>query len=124
MLDVIFRASYVDKRYFRPATVTWRDWLRAAPPRLKWVDVARYLDFRTRLGEVRAPTLVLAGRHDPQMPPACAAELAAGIPGAQLVVFERSGHYPFVEEPESFWAAVGAFLDAGPPAARSLAVAC
>jgi hypothetical protein len=44
-----------------------------------------------------APTLMLAGRWDPQMPPACAVELTGGIPGAQLVVFERSGHYPIRE---------------------------
>jgi len=26
-------------------------------------------------------------------------------------VFERSGHYPFVEEAAAFWAAVNDFLD-------------
>jgi pimeloyl-ACP methyl ester carboxylesterase len=25
-----------------------------------------------------------------------------GIPGSETVVFERSGHYPFVEEAEEF----------------------
>jgi pimeloyl-ACP methyl ester carboxylesterase len=29
-----------------------------------------------------------------------------------LVVFEESGHYPFIEEPGAFWAEVRTFLDA------------
>lgn len=34
-----------------------------------------------------------------------------GIPGAELVVFEDSGHYPKLEEPERFLRVAGAFLD-------------
>jgi pimeloyl-ACP methyl ester carboxylesterase len=37
--------------------------------------------------------------------------MAAAIQGAELVVLERSGHMPFVEETEAYLAAVGAFLD-------------
>lgn len=57
--------------------------------------------------------LVVCGQHDPQYPPACSEELAAGIRHAALVSFERSGHFPFIEEPEAFWATVDAFLTAG-----------
>jgi pimeloyl-ACP methyl ester carboxylesterase len=35
-------------------------------------------------------------------------------PEARLVVFDRSGHYPFIEEPDTFWATVATFLT--PPA--------
>ena len=35
---------------------------------------------------------------------------AAGIPDSELVVFERSGHMTFVEEPERYVAAVRSFL--------------
>jgi pimeloyl-ACP methyl ester carboxylesterase len=44
------------------------------------------------------------------MPPSCSEELAEGISDARLIGFERSGHHPFVEEPEAFWEAVGRFL--------------
>jgi pimeloyl-ACP methyl ester carboxylesterase len=70
----------------------------------------RRLDYRPRLGEIRVPTLLLVGRHDPQIPPACSEELASGIPDARLVVFEMSGHYPFIEEARAFWPMVGDFL--------------
>jgi len=55
--------------------------------------------------------LLLCGRNDLRYPPACSDEIAAGIRHAQLVFFERSGHYPFIEKPEAFWAAVDAFLN-------------
>jgi proline iminopeptidase len=64
-----------------------------------------------RLGEIRAPTLILAGRHDWIMPPGPGAErLYRGIPGSELVVFEQSGHFPWHEEPERFADTVNGWL--------------
>jgi len=37
-------------------------------------------------------------------------ELATGIPGAELHIFERSGHSPQAEEPDAFMAVVRRFL--------------
>jgi pimeloyl-ACP methyl ester carboxylesterase len=37
--------------------------------------------------------------------------IAAGVPGAELVVFEHSGHMTFVEETDRFLAAVREFLE-------------
>jgi proline iminopeptidase len=111
MLNATYRASFADRRRYVPRPIAARDLLRPAGRRMRWnLYARRWVDYRDRLGTVRAPTLVIAGRCDPQMPPACAEELARGIPGARLVVFERSGHYPFAEEAAAFWAAVGDFL--------------
>jgi proline iminopeptidase len=64
-----------------------------------------------RLDEITVPTLVLGGRYDWITPPEYGAErLRAGIPNSELVIFEESGHYPFIEEPEKFQAAVTAWL--------------
>jgi pimeloyl-ACP methyl ester carboxylesterase len=71
----------------------------------------RMLSYADRLSSVRAPTLVLVGTHDPEAPPPCSEELAAGIPDARLITFERSGHFPFVEEPARFKDTVEAFFD-------------
>lgn len=64
-----------------------------------------------RLGEVRGPVLVLAGRHDRVCPVEGSEATAAGISGAKLVVFERSAHMPFVEEQASYVEALRGFLD-------------
>ncbi len=45
-----------------------------------------------RLSEIKAPTLVLAGRHDFQFPPEHQAILADRLPNAQLELIERAGH--------------------------------
>ncbi len=58
----------------------------------------------------RAPTLVLAGRHDRACTVEAAEAIAAGIDGAELVVFERSAHMAFVEEPEAYIATIRSFL--------------
>jgi proline iminopeptidase len=50
-----------------------------------------------RLGEIAVPTLVMAGRQDFVFPPECQQELAAGIPGSQLVIIDGAGHSPHDE---------------------------
>jgi hypothetical protein len=52
----------------------------------------------TRPAQVNMPEMLGC----PQAPVPCSEELATGIPSARLVIFERSGHYPFVEERSSF----------------------
>ena len=63
-----------------------------------------------QLSSIKCPTLVLVGRHDWITPVEAAEEIANGIPGAQLVVFEKSGHAPGVEEAARFQDAVRSFL--------------
>jgi pimeloyl-ACP methyl ester carboxylesterase len=111
MLELIWRASYHDPELVPAVRIEPADRRRPAPLRDRWPRVAQSIDYRSRLAAVRAPTLICVGRYDPQAPIACSEELAAGIPGARLVIFERSGHYPFVEEAERFAALVREFLE-------------
>jgi pimeloyl-ACP methyl ester carboxylesterase len=110
LLRMIDTASVRDKRKITPTRIVPGDAHRPAPVRDRWPGVVQRLDYRARLGEIRAPTLVGVGRYDPQAPPACSMELARGIPQAQLVVFRQSGHRPWVEEPDRFVAVLLAFL--------------
>lgn len=63
-----------------------------------------------RLGEIKAPTLVLAGRHDFQFPPEHQAILADRLPNAQLVLVERAGHNAPMERPAEVNEAVRRFM--------------
>lgn len=66
----------------------------------------------SRLKEITAPTLVLAGRYDWITPVVeCSERLHAGIPNSELVVFEESAHFPHIEEQERFLTVVGDWLD-------------
>jgi proline iminopeptidase len=56
------------------------------------------LDFGAGLARLEMPILVLAGRGDGVVLPALVAELRRHVPRATHVTFERSGHFPFLEE--------------------------
>ncbi len=71
-----------------------------------------------RLNEIKAPTLVLAGRHDFEFPPEHQALLAAGIAGAQLAIVERAGHYAPMERPAEVRHSMRQFLNT-PPGSRA-----
>jgi pimeloyl-ACP methyl ester carboxylesterase len=58
-------------------------------------------DFRARLPEVAAPTLVVHGRHGPYEAET-ARWIEDALPTAASLHFERSGHAPHLEEPEGF----------------------
>jgi pimeloyl-ACP methyl ester carboxylesterase/SAM-dependent methyltransferase len=57
-------------------------------------------DVRSRLGGVRAPTLVIHGSEDPLFPPGHAEALAREIPSAELLLLEGVGHQA---PPRSTW---------------------
>jgi pimeloyl-ACP methyl ester carboxylesterase len=55
------------------------------------------------------PALFIHGVSDP-LPPAAAEETAALLPDAQVVVVERCGHIPWLEQPDTLFEAVSAFV--------------
>jgi pimeloyl-ACP methyl ester carboxylesterase len=57
------------------------------------------VDSRARLGDIRCPTLVIAGREDALMAVEWLEELAAGIRGAHLEIIEKCGHMAALEKP-------------------------
>ncbi|WP_298210560.1 alpha/beta hydrolase [Ferrimicrobium sp.] len=67
-------------------------------------------DLRSQLPSVRCPTLVTVGRTDWVTPVSYAETIVSLIPNAELVVFERSGHSPQIEEFDKFQAVMRAFL--------------
>ena len=64
-----------------------------------------------RLGEIQIPTLILLGRDDFICPPSQAHILHRGIAHSELVIFENSGHFPYVEEPELFFNTVQDWIE-------------
>jgi pimeloyl-ACP methyl ester carboxylesterase len=108
--NLVHVESFHDRGQADVRPVAFADWFRRREGWTGWHWQARKLDYSRRLGQIAVPCLVLCGRHDSQYPLACSEGLAAGIPGARLVVFERSGHYPYIEERAAFEAALGSFL--------------
>jgi proline iminopeptidase len=68
------------------------------------------MDFREQLRGIQVPALVLAGRFDRVGIPRYSVQFRTFMPKAQFVMFEKSGHMPFLEEPELHDSTVRAFL--------------
>ncbi|MBB6309070.1 3-oxoadipate enol-lactonase [Xanthobacter tagetidis] len=71
-------------------------------------------DILAELGGIACPTRVLVGRHDPSTPPARGEEIAAAIPGADLVALDGA-HLSAVEAGAAFADAVLGLLRRATP---------
>ncbi|MFF7800955.1 bifunctional 3-oxoadipate enol-lactonase/4-carboxymuconolactone decarboxylase PcaDC [Streptomyces olivaceus] len=83
-------------------------------------DALAAFDLRDRLGAIRAPTLLVAGREDPATPPAQLREIADAVPGATLTELPGASHLAPAERPEAVLTALRAHFDGG--AGRGMAV--
>lgn len=63
---------------------------------------ARRNHLGAKLGQIKAPTLLIWGREDIVTPPEAAEGFRAAIPGSKIVWFEKCGHAPMIECPEQF----------------------
>lgn len=72
-------------------------------------------DFRPLLPSIGQPTLVVHGTRSHLYGADTAGHLAAALPNARAVAFDRSGHAPHLEQPELFNAAIREFAATLPP---------
>jgi proline iminopeptidase len=72
---------------------------------------AATMDLRPQLKNISAPTLVIVGRHDFITNVVMAEEMIKHIPKARLEIFEDSGHFALVEEPEKFYRVIKEFVE-------------
>jgi len=74
-----------------------------------WGDLQRF-DLNPELAKFRMPVLVATGRYDINVAPSVAWKIHKAIPGSRFVIFEKSGHIPYYEEPEAFAKMLASFL--------------
>ncbi len=84
--------------------------IRVAPLRTFNEKEAPTMDLRPRLKQIKLPTLVIVGRHDFITNVAMAEEMVKHIPHARLEIFEDSGHFALIEEPEKFYRVIKEFV--------------
>jgi proline iminopeptidase len=68
-------------------------------------------DYRQQLKNVKAKTLIIAGRYDGVSTPEFAVQYKTFMPQAQFEMFENSAHNPYLEEPEKFYTLLNNFLN-------------
>jgi proline-specific peptidase len=79
------------------------------PSEFHVIGTLKNWDIRDQLGKIKAPTLVTSGKYD-EATPLIAETVQKGIPGAEWVLFENSGHSAHAEEPERYMQVLGDFI--------------
>ena len=87
-----------------------------SPAMLRHFSQAEYggIEVEDRLKNVAQPVLVCTGRHDRVCTVEAAEAMVEGLPNAELVIFEKSGHMTFVEENERYLEVIQGFLKKHP----------
>lgn len=62
------------------------------------------------LSQVQATTLILGGADDPFCPVALSERIHAGISKSELTILEKSGQFPWVEQPTKFFDSITRFF--------------
>jgi 3-oxoadipate enol-lactonase / 4-carboxymuconolactone decarboxylase len=91
-------------RFGEPEREPYRRMLLAAPREdyAACCEAVAGWDFRDRLGEIAARTLVIAGAEDPVTPPEHLEAIVAGVPNARLLVLPACAHLANVEQADRF----------------------
>lgn len=103
-------AFYFHRLSWDEAAPTFADVRYDAAAFVRSMEVLRSWSSVDRLERINAPTLVLVGRHDVPTAWPQSVRIARRIPGSELVVLDDSGHFPWMEEPDAFWAATDTWL--------------
>ena len=77
---------------------------------LTWKPFMHDPKLRQRLRRINVPTLVVWGDSDGIVTPEYGRTYAGSIPEAKFVPITNAGHYPYLEQPQAFDAAVLPFL--------------
>lgn len=109
----VFRGTFADPtvadRSFRPRLMERTTVQGRTVAALLMAPLAG-LDFWDELPALDVPALLVHGAADP-IPLEMVREMEAALPSARLVTIEGAGHFPFVEKPDEFLAAVVSFLE-------------
>jgi proline iminopeptidase len=66
-------------------------------------------DLYPELQKIKSPSLIIHGDAD-AMPVTAAERFTSSLANARLVRFEKSGHFPFIEEPQKFAETIDSFI--------------
>jgi proline iminopeptidase len=74
------------------------------------VDAVASVDLTDSIKKLNVPTLVMWGRFDINVAVLTGWKISQAIPGAKMVIYSKSGHFPFYEEESPFLRDLNQFL--------------
>jgi proline iminopeptidase len=110
LFRALFANQFYDRSYSDSLIIGFQPTFLRGSNKLKYLakDISAF-DIHSQLETMEVPTLLIYGSHDP-LSGNSAQAYARYIPNVQLVIIPHSGHFPFVEQKESFFKAVEKFL--------------
>lgn len=61
----------------------------------------KYLDIQKQFKKLQVKTLIINGKFDTNNPPEFVEKLHRNLPNSKLVLVDKSGHFPWIEQPEN-----------------------
>ena len=70
----------------------------------------KYLKIQKRFNEIKAKTFIINGKYDTNNPPEFAEKLHQNLPNSEIVIVDKSGHFPWIENSSVFFEALDSWL--------------
>jgi pimeloyl-ACP methyl ester carboxylesterase len=103
-------ADFIRRQRIDSAAIPLRVWLAILDESLSG---NQYDELQGSLPRLKAPTMLIWGSKDPIIEEAARASLRAGLPEAQVRIFDGLGHNPFWESPAAVAKSINEFLAPG-----------
>lgn len=100
---------FEDKKYFSPRIVYKGDWRCSAPARDRWMNTVRKENYNEHLSKINVPVLIISGRNDILSSEEVNENMHRKFDGSIMEYFDKSRHFPFVEEEDKFISVVTNF---------------
>jgi pimeloyl-ACP methyl ester carboxylesterase len=94
---ILSAAQAIEMEHLRAVTLEQNAWAVA----YSWVACLA-CDLRAEIKQIKAASLIIAGLNDLFVPPYLARGVADGLAEVELEIWEETGHFPFLEDPERF----------------------
>ncbi|MBS1649990.1 MAG: alpha/beta hydrolase [Bacteroidetes bacterium] len=71
----------------------------------------RILEYESKYPTIKIDILILNGKYDTNNPPNGAEKLESVLPNSKLILIDKAGHFPWVEQPEKSFNAIYKWLE-------------
>ncbi|QOW08872.1 alpha/beta hydrolase [Kaistella flava (ex Peng et al. 2021)] len=71
----------------------------------------KYLDIQKKFKTLQTKSLIINGKFDTNNPPKFAEELQRNLPNSKLILIDKAGHFPWVEQPEKTFEEINRWLN-------------
>ncbi|MGX7666748.1 alpha/beta fold hydrolase [Flavobacterium pedocola] len=74
-------------------------------------DRLQYLNFQEKFPSIKVKTLIVNGIYDTNNPPEFAERLQKALPKSALLLIDKAGHFPWIENPEETFKGIEKWLN-------------